>query len=172
MRRKSSLWKTYRVSGTLSKGQIAIDLGEDSRDDGSDDTETETKDVDIANAGVRIILADDSENTVTGSHVAKIYKEGTTQEDVDAGNSDNEEIETYLHLTVNAGAGQEGGTPFTQVGVRELRRLGILTMVIPTGCAVGAEVVQGILTGFIKLQIRLLSIDKQNSYAIIAGREK
>ena len=26
--------------------------------------------------------------------------------------------------------------------------------------------------GFIKLQIRLLSIDKQNSYAIIAGREK
>ena len=25
---------------------------------------------------------------------------------------------------------------------------------------------------FIKLQIRLLSIDKQNSYAIIAGREK
>ena len=142
---------TYRVSGTLSKGQIAIDLGEDSRDDGSDDTETETKDVDITNAGVRIILADDSENTVTGSHVAKIYKEGTTQEDVDAGNSDNEEIETYLHLTVNAGAGQEGGTPFTQVGVRELRRLGILTMVIPTGCAVGAEVVQGILTGFINL---------------------
>ena len=101
----------------------------------SDDTETETKDVDITNAGVRIILADDSENTVTGSHVAKIYKEGTTQEDVDAGNakkqwkfdaaieslvsiafdaeeegtgslavnSDNEGIETYLHLTVNGG---------------------------------------------------------------------
>ena len=45
-------------------------------------------------------------------------------------------------------------------------------MVILTGFAVGAEVVQGILTGFIKLQIRLLSIDKQNSYAIIAGREK
>lgn len=74
-------------------------------------------------------------------------------------------------MTVNAGAGQEGGTPFTQVGVRELRRLEILTMVIPTGCAVGAEVVQGILTGFIKLQIRLLSIDKQNSYAIIAVKE-
>lgn len=156
---------TYRVSGTLSKGQIAIDLGEDSRDDesavvnlildnaditctvssaivvynayecGSDDTETATKDVDTTNAGVNIILADDSENTVTGSHVAKIYKEGTTQEDVDAGNakkqwkfdaaieslvsiafdaeeegtgslavnSDNEGIETYLHLTVNGG---------------------------------------------------------------------
>ena len=156
---------TYRVSGTLSKGQITIDLGEDSRDDesavvnlildnaditctvssaivvynayecGSDDTETATKDIDTTNAGVHIILADDSENTVTGSHVAKIYKEGTTQEDVDAGNakkqwkfdaaieslvsiafdaeeegtgslavnSDNEGIETYLHLTVNGG---------------------------------------------------------------------
>ena len=108
---------TYRVSGTLSKGQIAIDLGEDSRDDesavvnlildnaditctvasgivvynayecGSDDTEIATKDVDTTNAGVHIILADDSENTVNGSHVAKIYKEGTTQEDVDAGNA-------------------------------------------------------------------------------------
>lgn len=156
---------TYRVSGTLSKGQIAIDLGEDSRDDesavvnlildnaditctvasgivvynayecGSDDTETATKDVDTTNAGVHIILADDSENTVNGSHVAKIYKEGTTQEDVDAGNakkqwkfdaaidslvsiafdaeeeetgtlavnSDNEGIETTLHLTINGG---------------------------------------------------------------------
>lgn len=156
---------TYRVSGTLSKGQIAIDLGEDSRYDenavvnlildnaditctvasgivvynayecGSDDTETATKDVDTTNAGVHIILADDSENTVNGSHVAKIYKEGTTQEDVDAGNakkqwkfdaaidslvsiafdaeeegtgtlavnSDNEGIETSLHLTINGG---------------------------------------------------------------------
>lgn len=156
---------TYRVSGTLSKGQIAIDLGEDSRDDesavvnlildnaditctvasgivvynayecGSDDTETATKDVDTTNAGVHIILADDSENTVNGSHVAKIYKEGTTQEDVDAGNakkqwkfdaaidslvsiafdaeeeetgtlavnSDNEGIETSIHLTINGG---------------------------------------------------------------------
>lgn len=37
------------MSGTLSKRQIAIDLGEDSRDDESDDTETETKDVDITN---------------------------------------------------------------------------------------------------------------------------
>ena len=47
-----------------------------------------------------------------------------------------------------------------------------LTMVILTGFAVGAEVVQGILTGFIKLQIRLLKIDKQNSYAIIEKKKK
>lgn len=45
------------------------------------------------------------------------------------------------------------GTPFTQVGARELRRLGILTMVIPTGCAVVAEVVQGILTGFMNVSV-------------------
>lgn len=106
---------TYRVTGKISKGQIAIDLGEDSREDenavvnlildnaeitctaasgivvynayecGSDDTETATKDVDTSKAGFNLILADDSINTVNGSHVAKIYKEGTTQEEVDAG---------------------------------------------------------------------------------------
>lgn len=105
---------TYRVTGSISKGQIAVDLGEESREDasavvnlildgaeihcsvasgivvynayerGSDDTETATKDVDTAAAGFNLILADGSENTVNGSHVAKIYKEGTTQEEVDA----------------------------------------------------------------------------------------
>jgi hypothetical protein len=153
------------VSGTLSKGQIAIDLGEDSREDesavvklildqaditctvapaivvynayecGSDDTENASKDVDTSGAGVQIVIADDSENVVNGSYVAKIYKEGTTQEEVDAGEakkawkfdaaidslismeiggeesgngkltvtSDNEGIETSLHLTINGG---------------------------------------------------------------------
>ena len=106
---------TYRVKGSISKGQIAIDLGEDSREDesavvnlildqaeincsvapaivvynayecGSDDEETATKDVDTTNGGFHLILADGSENTVNGSYVAKIYKEGMTQEEVDAG---------------------------------------------------------------------------------------
>lgn len=105
---------TYRVSGQISKGQIAIDLGEESREDetavvnlildqaditctaasaivvynayecGSDDTETASMDVDTAAAGFNLILADDSENKVQGSHVAKIYRDGTTQEQVDA----------------------------------------------------------------------------------------
>ncbi len=105
---------TYRVSGSISKGQIAVDLGEDSREDadavvnlildnaeinctaasaivvfnayecGSDDTETATKDVDTGAAGFNLILADGSENIINGSHVAKIYKEGTTQEQIDA----------------------------------------------------------------------------------------
>ena len=105
---------TYRVSGTLSRGQIAIDLGEDAETDenavvnlildqvdltcevasaivvysafecGSDETETATKDVDTSGAGFHLIVADGSENVINGSHVAKIYKDGTTQEQVDA----------------------------------------------------------------------------------------
>ena len=124
---------TYRVSGTLSKGQIAKEG-------------TTQEDVDAGNAKKQWKFDAAIESLVSIAFDAE--EEGTGSLAV---NSDNEGIETYLHLTVNAGAGQEGGTPFTQVGVRELRRLGILTMVIPTGCAVGAEVVQGILTGFIKL---------------------
>lgn len=40
------------------------------------------------------------------------------------------------------------GTPFTKAGARELRRLGIMEMAIPTGSVVLAEIVQGIMTGF------------------------
>ena len=98
----------YRVNGTLSAGQIAIDLGEDAKEDeeakvtlimdnaeitcsvapaivvynayecGSDDTKTATANVDTSNAGFNLILADDSTNTVNGAYVAKIYEEGTT----------------------------------------------------------------------------------------------
>ncbi|MDD3795586.1 MAG: carbohydrate-binding domain-containing protein [Lachnospiraceae bacterium] len=106
---------TYRLSGSLSNGQIAIDLGEDAKEDetavvnlildnvditcdvapaiiaynvyecGSDDTETATKDVDVSEtAGFHLTLADNSTNTVTGSHVAKIYKEGTTLEEIES----------------------------------------------------------------------------------------
>lgn len=104
---------TYRVSGTISKGQIAVDLGEDAEDDeaaivnlildnanitcdvasaivvynayecGDDEEDSATKDVDTAEAGFNLILADDSENVVNGSHVAKIYEDGTTAEQVE-----------------------------------------------------------------------------------------
>lgn len=53
--------------------------------------------------------------------------------------------ELYFH---NAEA---SGILFTHTGARELRRLGILMMVIPTGCAVLAEIVQGIMTGFMNV---------------------
>ncbi len=39
-------------------------------------------------------------------------------------------------------------TPFTEQGAKELMRLGILTIVIPTACAFIAEVLQGIIVGF------------------------
>lgn len=95
---------TYAVSGKLSAGQIAIDLGEDAEEDpeavvtlilnGVDincdvapavifynvyepceaDVETATKDVDTSAAGANVLIADGTVNNVTGSYVARIYK--------------------------------------------------------------------------------------------------
>ena len=98
---------TYRLSGKLSKGQIAVDLGEDAKEnpeavvtlifDGVDitcevapavifynvyecaDTEKATKDVDTAKAGANVVLADGSKNTVNGGYVARIYKPDTVE---------------------------------------------------------------------------------------------
>ena len=99
----------YVLSGKLSKGQIAVDLGEDAEEDptavvtlvlnnveiacevapavifynvyecGSADEETATKDVDLTAAGARVILANNSVNKVDGSYVARIYKPGTVE---------------------------------------------------------------------------------------------
>ena len=98
---------TYSLSGTLSAGQVAVDLGEDAKDDpdavvtlilngvditctvapaiifyrvyecGSDDAETASETVDTTAAGANVIIADGTENNVTGSYVAKIYKPET-----------------------------------------------------------------------------------------------
>ena len=95
---------TYCLSGKLSLGQIAVDLGDDAKDDpeavvtlilngveitcevapavifynvyecGSDDAENATKDVDTSAAGANVVIADGTVNTVNGSYVAKIYK--------------------------------------------------------------------------------------------------
>lgn len=43
-------------------------------------------------------------------------------------------------------------TPFTMAGAKELLRLGILTIVIPTGCAVAGSIVEGIIVGFMKVE--------------------
>lgn len=99
---------TYKVSGQLSYGQIAIDLGENAKDNpedvvtlildnasinctvapgiivynayecGDDKVDSATKDVDTKDAGFNLVLADDSKNEVNGAYVAKIYKDGTT----------------------------------------------------------------------------------------------
>lgn len=147
---------TYRISGTLSQGQIAIDLGEDAEDDpdavvtlildnadvtctvapalifynvyecGSDDESTATYDVDTSAAGANVIIADGSENSFTGSYVARIYEEGTTDklhkydgafyskmtmnvsgEAEGTGvlniSGENEGLDTEMHLTINGG---------------------------------------------------------------------
>ena len=100
---------TYVLSGTLSAGQIAVDLGEDASTDpdavvtlvlngvditctvapavifynvyecGSTDTDKASATVDTSAAGANVILADGSKNVVNGAYVAKIYKEGTTK---------------------------------------------------------------------------------------------
>ncbi|MCH5170131.1 MAG: carbohydrate-binding domain-containing protein [Oscillospiraceae bacterium] len=102
---------TYVLSGTLSKGQIAVDLGEDAKKDpnavvtlvlngvnitstvapgiifynvyecGSDDTENADKTVDTTKAGANISIADSTENTLNGSYVAKIYKSVVLSDD-------------------------------------------------------------------------------------------
>lgn len=99
----------YVLGGKLSRGQIAVDLGEDAAEDptavvtlvldgvditcdvapavifynvyecGSTDEDKATKDVDLTDAGARVILANNSENRVNGSYVARIYKPGTVE---------------------------------------------------------------------------------------------
>lgn len=96
---------TYSVSGKLSKGQIAIDLGDNAEEDpnavvnlimngvditctvapavifynvyecGNADEAGET--VDTSAAGANVYIADGTVNNVNGSYVARIYKEDT-----------------------------------------------------------------------------------------------
>ena len=142
----------YRLSGKLSKGQIRIDLGENAYEDenavvelilsnaditctvapailfmnvyecdGAWSTDTAKAEVDTTKAGANLIL--EGENTVTGSHVAKIFKDkegekklwkqdgaiysymsmnvyGPGKLDLTA---DNEGMDTELHLTIHGG---------------------------------------------------------------------
>ena len=132
---------TYRLSGKLSKGQIAVDLGEDAEDDpkavvtlildGADitcevapavifyrvyecgDSDEATKDVDTSAAGANVILADGSENTVTGSYVARIYKPDSVElnkdgtEVKDARKLHKYDAAFYSKMSMNITGGQE-----------------------------------------------------------------
>lgn len=101
---------SYAVSGSLSAGQIAVDLGEEAEEDpeavvtlylngvditcevapavifynvyecGEKDVETAAKDVDTSAAGANVVIVDDTVNTVNGSYVARIYKSYTLNE--------------------------------------------------------------------------------------------
>ena len=157
---------TYRVSGALSPGQLAVDLGEEAKTDpdavvtlildgvditctvapavifynvyecdtqwmacqadGTEDDYDAPSTVDTSSAGANVILADDSDNVIQGSHVARIYQEGTTKklhkydgafysrmsmnisgEAEGTGTlnitADNEGLGSELHLTINGG---------------------------------------------------------------------
>lgn len=143
---------TYRVTGKLSKGQLRVDLGEGAcadpnavvklilsdaditctvapailfanvyECDGNWSVDTAKADVDTSAAGANLIL--EGNNTVNGSHVAKIFKDqeaekklwkqdgaiysymsmnvsGEGKLDLTA---DNEGLDTELHLTINGG---------------------------------------------------------------------
>ena len=142
----------YRVTGRLPYGQIRIDLGKrakkdetavvelilDNADitctvapailfqsvyecDADRNEDNATPDVDTSNAGANLIL--EGENTVTGSYVAKIFKDKDGEKKLwkqDGAiysymslnvygpgsltlNADNEGLDTELHLTVNGG---------------------------------------------------------------------
>jgi len=166
---------TYRLTGTLSKGQIAVDLGEEAEQDpsavvnlildqanvtcsvapalifyrvyecGSTGVQTAQAQVDTTAAGANVILAAGSENTFTGSHVARIYKEGTTKKlhkydgafyskmslniGTEKGDNpgilnivgDNEGLDSELHLTINGGviniSAQDDGINTNEDGV-------------------------------------------------------
>ncbi len=101
----------YSLNGTLSAGQIAIDLGEDAEENpeavvnlyldnveiscsvapavifynvyecGSTEEADAKADVDTSAAGANVYLADGSINTVNGSYVARIYKSVELSED-------------------------------------------------------------------------------------------
>ena len=94
----------YSLSGKLSLGQIAVDLGADAKKNpnavvtlvlngvditckvapamifynvyecGNDDTEKASENVDTSAAGANVIIADGTVNTVNGSYVERIYK--------------------------------------------------------------------------------------------------
>ena len=142
----------YKLTGKLSAGQIRVDLGATAYDDpdavvelilentditctvapailfanvyecdGAWSTDTAKAEVDTTAAGANLVI--EGENTVNGSHVAKIYKDkegekklwkqdgaiysymsmnvfGPGKLDITA---DNEGLDTELHLTINGG---------------------------------------------------------------------
>ncbi len=99
----------YVLQGSLDRGQIAVDLGKDAEDDpdavvtlvlaGVDVTCTVAPAVifynvyecdpdgasgsepDLSAAGAQVVIADGSENSISGSYVARIYKSITLSED-------------------------------------------------------------------------------------------
>ena len=61
-------------------------------------------------------------------------------------------------------------TPFTLAGAKELLRLGILTLAIPTGCAAAGSIAEGIVADFMNVE-RAAAMDRyfDNEASIVLG---
>lgn len=120
---------TYILSGKLSRGQVAVDLGEEAEEDpeavvtlvlngvdvtcevapavifynvyecGDTDADNAKKDVDTSAAGANVIIADDTQNIINGSYVERIYKPGSV-----VLNDDKSEVEDAKKLHKYDGA--------------------------------------------------------------------
>lgn len=133
---------TYRLSGKLSAGQIAVDLGEDAKDDatqtvtllldsvditctvapailfyrvyecGSDKEKDATQTVDTTAAGANIVLADGSQNNISGSYVARIYESYTLNEEgtevIESKKLHKYDGAVYSKMSMNVGGQQQG----------------------------------------------------------------
>ena len=167
---------TYRLTGSISAGQVWVDLGEDATDDanaqvmlvfdnlditcevapavvfrrvyecdGDWSADAASATVDTSDAGAVVVIADGSVNNVTGSHVARIYKDNEEQKKlwkIDGAfysfmsmniegeqdgtgvlniTADNEGLDSELHLTLNGGnvsiASQDDGINTNEDGV-------------------------------------------------------
>ena len=167
---------TYRLAGSISAGQVWVDLGKDAADDanakvtlvldnlditcdvapavvfrrvyecdGDWSAEAASATVDTSDAGAVVVIADGSVNNVTGSHVARIYKDNEEQKKlwkIDGAfysfmsmniegeqdgtgvlniTADNEGLDSELHLTINSGnvsiASQDDGINTNEDGV-------------------------------------------------------
>lgn len=132
----------YVLTGSLSAGQIAVDLGEEAEEDpnavvtlvldnvditctvapavifynvyecGSKDTEVATHEVDTSAAGANVIIADDSQNNIAGSYVARIYKSIELSEDgtevVDSKKLHKYDAAFYSKMSMNLFGGERG----------------------------------------------------------------
>ena len=167
---------TYRLTGSISAGQVWVDLGKDAAEDASAkvtllldnlditcgvapavvfhrvyecdgdwSADTASATVDTSDAGAVVVIADGSVNNVTGSHVARIYKDNEEQRKlwkIDGAfysfmsmniegeqdgtgvlniTADNEGLDSELHLTLNGGnvsiASQNDGINTNEDGV-------------------------------------------------------
>jgi len=134
---------TYVLSGQMSAGQIAVEIKDGKKDpeavvtlvlNGVDLTcsvapavifynvyecseaneETATMTVDTSAAGANIVIADDTVNHVTGSHVARIYEPGSVE--LNEAGTEVEEAEKlhkydaafYSKRTMNVNGGEKG----------------------------------------------------------------